>query len=255
MNLKFTLFFAVLSALPLSSHAMVGGPFDGNDYSQAFDDVGVYQTAMRFKNGSGFSQFNNATDLVRQTTNPVTRGSYLNRSVVYVNGVVYIGSATGIVDHEAKLVMGYTNGDSSATTAVSSAQLVSANFVASQTGGGTANSEFTAKINCIAPELRYSGTGEITVLSSVATNIATLIQDQLNGAGGALASILTITDPHAGPTETAQQMIDFNRQLLSAQIKAVAALRSFSTKISSSDNGFSQPMRVFGARKFFISRH
>lgn len=251
MNLKFTLFFAVLSALPLSSHAMVGGPFDGNDYSQAFDDQGIYQTALRFKNGSGFSQFNNATDLVRQTTNPNTRGSYLNRSVVYVNGIVYIGTATGIVDHEAKLVMGYTNGDSAATDFT----LVSAAFVGSQAGGGTANSEFTAKINCIAPELRYSGTGEITVLSSVATNVATLIQDQLNGAGGALASILTITDPHAGPTETAQQMIDFNRQLLSAQIKAVAALRSFSTKISSSDNGFSQPMRVFGARKFFISRH
>lgn len=254
MNLKSTLFFVALFAMPLTSQAIVGGPFDGNDYSQSFDSSGVYQTAMRFKNGSGFSQFNNATDLVSQSTTGTTRGSYLNRSVVYVNGIVYIGTATGIVDHEAKLVMGYSNGSTPQTDATYTNTLVTSDFAGSQSGG-TANTMFTAKIICTAPELRYSGTGEITVLSTVATDVASLIQDQINGGGGALATILTITDPNAGPNETVEQIIEFNRALLKAQIDAVNALRAFSTRISSSDNGFSQKMTVFGGRKFFIGRN
>ncbi len=254
MNLKFTLFFAALFALPLTSQAIVGGPFDGNDYSQALDDQGIYQTAMRFKNGSGFSQFGNNVDLVSSTTTTgVSRGSYLNRSIIYCNGIVYIGMASGMVDHEAKVVMGYTNGIStSAGIAASSVTpIVTSSFPTTTQTGGTANTEFTAKIRCIAPELRYSGTGEITILSNNSTNVTSLIQDQISSAK---ADILTLTDPNAGANETAAQMIAFNSSLLKAQIQAVNALRAFSTSVSSADNGFTQPMTVFGARKFFISR-
>ncbi|MEI6536015.1 MAG: hypothetical protein WCN98_11780 [Verrucomicrobiaceae bacterium] len=268
MNSKFTLFFVALFAMPLSSHALVGGPFDNNDYSSTLDNSGVYQTAFRFKNGSGFSQWGNNVDIVQATTGAaggagttlVTRGSLLNRSVIYANGLVYFGNATGMVDHESKVVMGYTNGSSgpdntaATTTTTTNQPPVTTQFVGTHEGNGTANTEWSAKITQTSPELRYCGTGEITVLSTNSTDVAALINDQLNGTGGAISTILSITDPNAGPAETVEQMIDFNRRLLSAQLKAVAALRAYSSRASSADNGFTQKMTVFGARKFFIGR-
>ena len=84
-----------------------------------------------------------------------------------------------------------------------------------------------------------------------ATDVAATINTQLTAA---IADIVAITDPNAGPAETAQQMIEFNQRLVSAQLQAVAALRAYSSRASSADNGFTQKMTVFGARKFFIGR-
>lgn len=252
MNLKFTLFFAALFALPLSGYALTGGPFDNNDYSAALDNAGIYQTAIRFKNGSGFSQWGNNVSLSQPTVSaatPAAKGSYLNRSVIYCNGLTYFGMATGMVDHTANTVMGYTNGTTSGNATSGTTTAVVTNST------GTANTQWKAHINCTAPQLRYSGKGEITILSATpanATPVSKLVQTALAAALADINAGPLSVDPNAGPTETTQQMISFQQKLLRAQLQAVKAFTPSLSDTSSGDNGFAGPITVYGARIFFI---
>lgn len=253
MNLKFTLFFAALFALPLSGYALTGGPFDNNDYSAGLDNAGIYQTAIRFKNGSGFSQWGNNVSLTQPAVSaatPAAKGSYLNRSVIYCNGLTYFGMATGMVDHTANTVMGYTNGtrDGTATSGTGNPVVTNAN-------ASTANTQWKAKITTTAPQLRYSGKGEITILEAKpanATTVTGLLQTALADALTAINAGSLSVDPNAGPAETTQQMISFQQKLLRAQLQAVKAFTPSLSDTSSGDNGFAGPITVYGARIFFI---
>lgn len=240
MNMKITLFFAALVSMPLSGFALTGGPFDNNDYSAGLDNAGIYQTAIRFKNGSGFSQWGNNVSLG-------ARGSFLNRSVIYCNGLTYTGSASGMVDHTANTVIGYTDGttDGVSTIVVNSAL------------PNAANTQWKAKITTTAPQLRYSGKGEITIINTnpanpAASRISALLQSSLAAALAAINAGPLSVDPNAGPAETTAQMINFQQKLLKAQLQAVKAFSTSLADTSSNDNGFAGPIRVYGARVFFI---
>ncbi len=243
MNLKFTLFFTALLAMPLTSHALVGGPFDNNDFSAALDENGIYQTAIRFKNGSGFSQWGTNVSISGSITGiPASKGSFLNRSIIYCNGITYFGIASGMVDHTSNTVLGYTNGNTTNGE------------ISSSVAAGTANTQWKALITTKKPQLRYSGKGEITILTEPpanATTVTSLLQASLADALAAINAGDIATDPNAGPAETLAQIISFQKKLLNAQLQAVKAFTPTLDNTSSGDNGFAGPISVYGARIFF----
>jgi hypothetical protein len=117
-------FLLAALTLGLSTHASAwtGGPFDNGDYSILLERGGVYQCTFSFRNGSGMALFNENNSFETATGTTVTgMFSINNRSVFYYKGVTYFGTATGIVDVDARRVTGFTNGSSdyATTTAVS----------------------------------------------------------------------------------------------------------------------------------------
>jgi len=175
---KLSLLLGLVAALPASSFAWVGGPFDGGDFGQLMDDRGIYQTAFRFRNGSGYSQFGVNVDLAPQVTGDATGqvggsslGSNLNRSILYFRGVAYFGNATGMVDHDSRSVTGFGNCSSwvaieSSSDSDSGSVSVTDSIVYNSGLDNTANYYFEADITSSHPELRYSGKGELSVLTS-----------------------------------------------------------------------------------------
>jgi hypothetical protein len=188
--------------------AFVGGPFDNGDFSSLLDNSGVYQVAFRFSNGSGFASFGNNVDtsLFLPTTGgtatsntTATTFTVLSRSLFYYKGVTYLGSCTGMVDHERKIVSGITNGSTDITTTASTqtgggggATQTSTNNLITNNLSFQANSHFLCKITNSHPILKFSGDGEFTVLNpSIAQVSFQAIQQIITGSGGGNASIGT----------------------------------------------------------------
>lgn len=188
--------FSVLAGLALLSgsqaFAWVGGPFDGGDYSATLDNEGIFQASLRYKNGSGYAQWGNNVDLgpsvasgasssgSSTTATNSSVGSYLNRCVLYYKGISFFGTASGMVDMDRREVTCITNSQSEVTLsdqASTNSQgsfflFGTSNTVNSSTSvvnnggrGFVANSNFVAKITKTYPELRFAGTGELTVIS------------------------------------------------------------------------------------------
>jgi hypothetical protein len=266
MNLKFTLFFVALFAMPLTSHAIVGGPFDGNDYSAAYDNSGVYQVAFRMKNGSGFAQWGSNVNLAAKVSSSggsssgaSSLGSILNRSLIYFQGIEYFGTAFGIVDVDAGFVNGGTNGISDiSSSASSSSGGVGGGSSASSTvpivtngdRGYTANSEYEAKITDKGPILRFSGKGQLTILGRDATTaIAGIATTALTAAN------LLITGSSPAPLTVAGQAANsaavLNARL--ANLNTVLPLISPSPSSNTLDR-VTTKITVFGSRKFFLSQ-
>ena len=174
---KIYLLFALALALPVTSQARVGGPFDGADYTLLFDDTGVYQAILRMKNGSGMMQFGVNVNLeftatptgvggAAQATTATSKGGVLNRSLIYLEGVTYFGIASGAIDHERGIVEGITNGTSDiAATVTGGGGGAQISVVSNNNRAFSANSEFTAKITDRGPDFKFCGKGEITVLT------------------------------------------------------------------------------------------
>ena len=180
---------AVLSA-GSSAFAIVGGPFDNGDYSILLERSGYYQSSYSFKNGSGYSLWSpdNIQGAVTQgqtVTQNIGTGSLFtpstgnaNRTVLYYKGVTYFGGAFGEVDVEARRISGYANASSEFTATVSTnqqqnniffgqtnvSQTNSTNVVASGRSY-VANVNWQGKITASQPQLRFSGKGEIAIIS------------------------------------------------------------------------------------------
>jgi len=211
---KLALYFGLAVSLNMNAFALVGGPWDGGDYSLILDDVGIYQASFRFKNGSGFAQWGNNVDLGPSTSSSASAGgtsastsssvgSVLNRSLIYHKGIQYFGNATGIADFEGKRISGMTNGQSEVTlsnqTSTSSSgsfflfgtsNQISASTTAVNNGGRgfVANTNWSAKITKTSPIMRFKGTGQITFLGPDATPvISEIAQDILDGVNSNLA--------------------------------------------------------------------
>lgn len=218
--------FAILltGLLLLISHtpaqAWVGGPFDNGDYSATLDDQGVYQASIRYKNGSGYVQWANNADLgpsassgsssSSSTTTTATSsvGSYLNRAVLYYKGVAFFGNATGMSDMEAREVTCVFNSQSEVTldeqsstssqTTTSSTVNASSSVVNNGGRGFVANGNFVAKITKTYPQLRFSGTGQLTLINpdaqSIIADLAQQIAESLSEISSDEDSTVVLTD-------------------------------------------------------------
>jgi hypothetical protein len=247
--------------------AFSGGPFGNGDYSELLDNSGVYQVAFRFSNGSGFAQFGNNVnpELFLPTGNANTGGaasttfSTLNRSILYYKGVTYLGTCTGMVDHERKIVSGVTNGSSDITTSQTTTApgggtaVTAANTLIFNGLGFPANTEFLCKITKTYPVLRFNGKGELTILNPSLAQISfTALQnfaadiDVSNTAGGGT------TTSGGGVTTSptiAQQIQNLTAGLTALQTGGADLIPSAEQTKRNSDH---VPMIVFGSRIFFV---
>jgi hypothetical protein len=193
------------SALTGQAHAWVGGPFDNGWHSASFEN-GVYQAALTFKNGGGYSYFSpNQSIASDDASNPALidqRGSRRNRAVLYYKGISYVGSAFGTADGEARDIQCTMNGTSESTyQTAASQQQTSAFTLASTTSTALAttvvassrsftfNGHWEGKIWQTSPSLRFTGKGELSFLSPGGTDaIAGLA---FSGFSGLVSAIVT----------------------------------------------------------------
>jgi hypothetical protein len=258
---KFAISFFAVLAMPLSTYAFVGGPFDGNDYGQTLDDRGVYQANFRMKNGTGFAQFGVNVDLVfnPNTTNTGSStvatniGGVLDRSLVYLKGISYVGIASGSVDHERGTVTGITNGLSDGTASSGAGATASQVTVVSNGARNfSANSYFNAKIKSKFPLLKFSGKGQITVLAAVSATAQTAIETILTAAApqqnaATVSATVTATDLAANQAIFLQSTLNY----LNAVLPYIAPPVDGGIL---PDQSYTQPMTVRGSRVFFLSR-
>lgn len=243
---KIHLLFGLMLAMPAASHALSGGPFDNGDASGVFDDQGYYQVAFHFRNGLGFGQFGNNVGMIPTTgaNSPTTKGTVLNRSVLYYKGVTYVGTCFGMVDHARGLVTGVTNANSDVgATAVPSGNGTALSTVVVKNGGRNlvANTSWECRITQKQPILKFNGKGELAVLNPDSTaaiaDLATAIVNNsniqtLNG----LATALSTPIPVAG-----------------GGTKTLADILAGTTVDSTFTGAEVLPLTAFGERKFFLT--
>jgi hypothetical protein len=233
--------------------AHVGGPFDNGDFNSFLDSSGIYQVAFRFSNGSGFAQFGNNVDADLfltgtggTTTDLPSSFSTLNRSIIYYKGVSYLGTCTGMVDHERKIVQGVTNGNSDVVTTASNTSggttTSASNSLINNGLGFPCNTEFRCKITNSSPVLRFNGKGELTIINPTLGQvgfaaIAALINALGSGGTGGGAATL-------GP----------NISAIIAALATPGVAESIPSAESVRDASDHVPMIVFGSRIFFNSR-
>jgi hypothetical protein len=239
--------------------AAKGGPFDNGDYSSLLDNSGIYQAAFRFSNGSGFAQFGDNVDAalfvdISNTGGSTVRGStysVLNRSIIYYKGVSYLGTCYGMVDHEAKLVSGVTNGNSDVgtvgtTNASNNAntQSVTAATTTLLNNGGLGfpcNTNFNCRITKTHPVLRFNGTGELTIVNPSLSQVAY----------SALTALITSQQGATGNQNFGTQITQLVAGLTSAAASTTSLIPSTDQTRATSDQ---IRMTVFGSRKFFVGR-
>ncbi len=245
-----------------SALAWVGGPFDNGDYSATLDDQGVYQASIRYKNGSGYVQWANNADLgpsassgsssssSTTTTSASSVGSYLNRAVLYYKGVAFFGNATGMSDMETREVTCVFNSQSEVTldeqsstssqTTSSSSVNASSSVVNNGGRGFVANGNFVAKITKTYPQLRFSGTGQLTLINPDAQSIVAGLAQQI---AESLAEISTDEDT----TVVLTDVFDF---LSDPDFLAAITPKTIDEVSESSET---LKMTVTGSRRYFLS--
>lgn len=122
------------------AHAIVGGPWDGNNFNQ--NNAGTYQASISMRNGLGMARFTDQGD--------VAQFAVVNQSVIFYQGAVYLGGCFGNVDFVNGEVTGITNGST-----------INA-FINSSQGGNvqTCNTSWRCDITEQAPIMRFSGSGQ-----------------------------------------------------------------------------------------------
>lgn len=179
-----TTLLVALAATP-RIQAEVGGPFDNGEFNKALASSGLYQATFTFPNGSGMAAFTEDNAFGASASAGAGGGGGAsasassntftpnNRSLFYYKGITYFGTATGVVDVQAKQITGFTNGSSdlSSTASAGASSIFTAGGVTSTAGigsnagvGFTANSHYTAKITSDHPTIRFKGTGEISFM-------------------------------------------------------------------------------------------
>lgn len=255
---RISLLLAALTfGLGTHAQAWTGGPFDNGDYSILIERGGVYQCTFSFSNGSGMAMFNENNSFEPASATTVTgMFSINNRSVFYYKGVTYYGTATGIVDVDARRVTGFTNGSSDYSAGTSA---VSANPQAGTASsrinnisyngnlGYVANSTFTAKINATRPALRFRGSGTVTFMGFPQTeDLRTVLQNLIND----LTAAPTIPTTGTPPPTTAQaaNAAAVTEVILNYITRTTAEVDNPSSLQAYQE---SHKMRVFGSRRFF----
>lgn len=208
------LLLALALSFSASAHALTGGPFDNGDYSQLLDEAGVYQWTAYFSNGIGQGQFNPHTSYgpsisstgssgTSQATTNAAIGTIAERSIFYYKGITFFGGCFGNVDTARKKITCITNGQSevnlsqqattsTTTTIIGTASNVNATTTVVNNGslGFVANSEWSAGIGPMEPNLEFSGEGELTVLTpSVQPLLSNLAQQIITASSGNVTNV------------------------------------------------------------------
>ena len=263
---KIAIFFSAVFALPLSSHAIVGGPFDGGDYGSSLDDQGIYQYAMRFQNGSGFAQFGNNVSLLPNASSSASGSSTaaslkistnIDRSVIYYKGISYYGNCSGMADMGRKKIEAITNGSSeisvtasSSSSSASGTTSVSAASTLVDNGGlgQTCNTQFTGNIYTMKPILKFRGEGELSIVPG--PTAVTSVNDAIyNAVTATIASIPTTASSGNGT-------VSATLSALQNFIEAIDRMLSGTSRLSVP--GAATPeiihMTAYGSRRFFVTQ-
>ncbi|MDB6073147.1 MAG: hypothetical protein JWO89_787 [Verrucomicrobiaceae bacterium] len=253
----------LLTAFNSSAFALVGGPFDNGEQASSLEGGAFYQAILTFGNGSGFCYFSPNANIAGDGLNSfqvATRGTQLNRLVMYYKGLTYIGSAFGTVDHETRFVECSFNGNSTsnqsatntATTANNGFQSSGASnpnaistIILSNTVSFTVNGNFTAKIYQNAPTLRFRGKGELAFIApSKADAQAGLAY---SGFSGLINAIVTaVGNANVGANFNANV---FTLAQLAIQ-NAIAAIPDLTSINSNFEAAETRAMTVYGSRKY-----
>lgn len=142
MKRFFALIAIALTLQGINAHAIIGGPWDNDNYVS--NNQGTYSATMTMPNGLGLARW---TDSQRAFFTDATTN---DQSVVYYRGIIYVGRVFASIDYFTDSVFGVTNGDS--TTAVSDSS--AGNNI------GICNTSWTCSFGEEKPVLRFSGKGE-----------------------------------------------------------------------------------------------
>ena len=259
--------------------AFVGGPFDNGDYSILLERGGVYQATFSFSNGAGMAMFSQDNSFEVAAGTAVTGMFALhNRSVFYYKGITYAGTATGIVDVDARRITGFTNGSSDFAASGSGAPGVQpqdgngaardADIVQNGDVGATANSQFTAKITSTAPILRFRGKGTVSFMGYPDLVDARQLVTDLQATLGAQDPILPITgvDGTSGApvanaplggnavisndTDVANYIARIQSLLTAGVDQSLAASAAINSPSNYENFQETHRMRVYGSRRF-----
>ncbi|MGI9240245.1 MAG: hypothetical protein ACR2RV_05560 [Verrucomicrobiales bacterium] len=144
MKRIFALIAIALGFQGINAQAIIGGPWDYDNYST--NNQGTFSATMNMKNGLGLARW---TESQRAFFTDATTN---DQSVIYYGGIVYVGRVFASIDYQTDTVFGVTNGDS--TTAVADSS--SGNNI------GICNTSWTCNFGDEKPVLRFSGSGEAT---------------------------------------------------------------------------------------------
>ena len=142
MKRIFALIAIALTFQGINAQAIIGGPWDYDNYNS--NNQGTYSATITMANGIGMARW---TDSQRAFFTDATTS---DQSVIYYKGIVYVGRVFASVDHITDTVIGVTNGDS--TTAVSDSS--SGNNI------GICNTSWRCSFGQEKPVLRFHGKGE-----------------------------------------------------------------------------------------------
>jgi hypothetical protein len=142
MKRIFALLAISLAFQGINAHAIIGGPWDYDNYNS--NNQGTYSATITMPNGLGMARW---TDSQRAFFTDATTN---DQSVIYYKGIIYIGRVFANIDYQSNSVTGVTNGDS--TTAISDSG--SGNNI------GICNTSWTCSFSQEKPVLRFSGSGE-----------------------------------------------------------------------------------------------
>lgn len=176
MKRIFALIAIALTFQGLNAQAWIGGPWSNDNYNES--NNGTYSATMTMHNGMGLARW---TDSQRAF---FTSDLTFDQSVIYYQGIIYVGRVFASVDHFTDAVYGTTNGDS--TTALSDSS--------SGYNIGICNTSWTCKFKQQKPVLRFSGSGEAVFFGELDTTeiqTTTIIVEgdteteiQIDGTGG-----------------------------------------------------------------------
>jgi hypothetical protein len=168
MKNRIALIAAVLTLQAVPSFALVGGPWDNDNFNPL--NTGTYQAAIYMNNGIGMARFSDST---------AAQFSRLNQSIIYYRGIVYTGTCFGMVDHTKNSVIGITNGDTANTVLAEGVNGLGpgapfnplTGTVDSGAGGNvqTCNTSWKCRIIEDAPVLRFEGDGHAAFFGDLST--------------------------------------------------------------------------------------
>ena len=142
-----------LSAIPAS--AIVGGPWDGNNFNQT--NSGIYQGVIVIQNGMGMFRFSDPSLTADQFQTDTQGAPRTNQCVVFYKGAVYSGTIFGMADWNNREVNGIFNGD--VTNTGLGAIDPDMNFHSEDRSIETCNLFFKGEMKDDAPIMRFSGKG------------------------------------------------------------------------------------------------
>ena len=142
MKRIFALIAIALGFQGMNAQAIIGGPWDYDNYLS--NNQGTFAASITMPNGMGMARW---TDSQRAFFTDTTTN---DQSVIFYEGIIYVGRVFANIDYQTDSVTGITNGDS--TTAISDSS--SGNNI------GICNTSWRCSFGQEKPVLRFSGKGE-----------------------------------------------------------------------------------------------